>query len=174
MVLATLPRNDRGRSGGRSGGGRAKVGMLTALPGDTAAWCPAATRLRPATLTLRSTQHSGRAQAKTSEKQAPTVAEWRTHGGQGRNGRLTADRCQVPKCPSAQVPLHTSYRTGQKSVGQSMGSRDCPRVRRDGTRFCLRAVPLVPQRWAGFGPSRAGQRDRGGSMGLAGLPACTG
>eukprot|EP00955_Chlamydomonas_euryale_P058586 357120-Chlamydomonas_euryale.AAC.6 len=70
VVLATLPCNVSGRSGGRSGRGCSKVGMLTAfdgdgLPEDTAAWRPAANRLQPVTLTLRSTQHSGRAHAKS-------------------------------------------------------------------------------------------------------------
>eukprot|EP00955_Chlamydomonas_euryale_P042277 352249-Chlamydomonas_euryale.AAC.10 len=47
------------------------------LPEHTAAWCPTATSLQFATLTLRIIQLSASAQAKMSERQPLTVERWR-------------------------------------------------------------------------------------------------
>eukprot|EP00955_Chlamydomonas_euryale_P071625 361139-Chlamydomonas_euryale.AAC.1 len=59
-------------------------------------------------------------------------------------------RSPASRTPSGLVPLHTSYRTGQKSVGQTMGLRDRPRGRRDRTQIYRAGSPACPTALSGI------------------------
>eukprot|EP00955_Chlamydomonas_euryale_P064523 359006-Chlamydomonas_euryale.AAC.11 len=48
------------------------------------------------------------------------------------------------------VPLHTSYRTGQKSVGQTMSLRDRPRGMRDRAQIYRAGSPACPTALSGM------------------------